>query len=168
MVLIGFNNYRKVKRNERQLLLRLSRMQLGNVTRLSNYLNPVGVSSLNNILGFSTLMGNSSRSYIRNFWNKKTAMPVPGHMHKNKRLDGNNKNLYVSIFSYFEYLTKAIFHYSTWNDRYNIKINSHFFSRSNFGEQILGGLVKSNDWETGVTNRKWNTKRDVNLLCSTW
>jgi len=73
-------------------------MQLGNVTRLSNYLNPVGVSSLNNILGFSTLMGNSSRSYIRNFWNKKTAMPVPGHMHKNKRLDGNNKNLYIKLW----------------------------------------------------------------------
>ena len=90
----------KVKRNERELLYRLSRMQFGNVTRcLSNYLNPVGVSSLNNILGFSTSMGNSSRSYIRNFWNKPTAMPVPGHMHKNKRLDGHNKNLYVSIFS---------------------------------------------------------------------
>ena len=97
MVLIGFN-YHKVKRNERELLFRFSRMQLGNVTRcLSNYLNPVGVSSLNNILGFSTSMGNSSRSYIRNFWNKPTAMPVPGHMHQNKRLDGNNKNLYVRI-----------------------------------------------------------------------
>jgi len=74
-------------------------MQFGNVTRcLSNYLNPVGVSSLNNILGFSTSMGNSSRSYIRNFWNKPTAMPVPGHMHKNKRLDGHNKNLYIKLW----------------------------------------------------------------------
>ena len=73
-------------------------MPLGNVSRLlSNYLNSGSVSSLNNFLGFSTLTGNSSRSYIRNFWNKPTAMPVPGHMHQNKRLDGNNKNLYVRI-----------------------------------------------------------------------
>ena len=73
-------------------------MPLGNVSRLlSNYLNSGSVSSLNNFPGFSTLTGNSSRSYIRNFWNKPTAMPAPGHMHQNKRLDGNNKNLYVRI-----------------------------------------------------------------------
>jgi len=74
-------------------------MPLGNVSRLlSNYLNSGSVSSLNNFLGFSTLTGNSSRSYIRNFWNKPTAMPAPGHMHQNKRLDGNNKNLYIKLW----------------------------------------------------------------------
>lgn len=73
-------------------------MSLRSVSRLiSNCLNPTAVPSLYNF-GFSTLMGNSTRSYIRNFWNRKTAIPVPGHMHKNKRFDGNNKGLRVSIF----------------------------------------------------------------------
>ena len=66
-------------------------------SKISGYLKPIGVSSLNNFWGFSTFIGNSSRSYIRNFWNQKTAMPVPGHMHKHKRLDSHNKNLYVSL-----------------------------------------------------------------------
>jgi len=67
-------------------------------SKISGYLKPIGVSSLNNFWGFSTFIGNSSRSYIRNFWNQKTAMPVPGHMHKHKRLDSHNKNLYIKLW----------------------------------------------------------------------
>jgi len=72
-------------------------MPLGNLSnQISHYFKPSQVSALGNLLGYSTQIGNSTRSYIRNFWEKGTAKPYPGHMHHGKRLNGYNKNLYVS------------------------------------------------------------------------
>ena len=73
-------------------------MPLGIVrSQLSSYFNVSQVLG-SNFFGFSTHFGNSTRSYIRNFWSKKTARPVPSHMHKGKRLDGFNKNLYIKVW----------------------------------------------------------------------
>lgn len=59
--------------------------------RMSNCLQGNNLSNVNSLAGFSTYFGTSVRSYIRNFWAKPTAFPVPGHMHKSKSLDGHNK-----------------------------------------------------------------------------
>ena len=75
----------------------IANMPLGNLSnQISHYFKPSQVSALGNLLGYSTQIGNSTRSYIRNFWEKGTAKPYPGHMHHGKRLNGYNKNLYVS------------------------------------------------------------------------
>ena len=76
------------------------KMSLGRLSyQISNYFTAGRVSALSNLPGYSTQVGNSTRSYVRNFWEKGTAMPARGHMHKGKRLDGYNKNLYVSYKS---------------------------------------------------------------------
>jgi len=75
------------------------KMSLGRISyQISNYFTAGRVSALNNLFGYSTQVGNSTRSYVRNFWEKGTAMPVRGHLHKGKRLDGYNKNLYIKLW----------------------------------------------------------------------
>ena len=59
--------------------------------RTSNCIQGNNLSNWNNLSRFSTYFRTSVRSYIRNFWAKPTAYPVPGHMHKSKTLDGHNK-----------------------------------------------------------------------------
>ena len=87
-----------IVRKVQQSIVNVSSMPLGVVrSQVLSYVNVNHVLN-SNFFVFSTQFGNSTRSYIRNFWSKKTARPMPGHMHKGKRLDGYNKNLYVSSF----------------------------------------------------------------------
>lgn len=77
----------------------IANMPLGNLSnQISQYFKPSHVSAVGNLLGYSTEIGNSTRSYIRNFWEKGTAKPVAGHLHHGKKLDGYNKNLYIKVW----------------------------------------------------------------------
>ena len=89
---VGFNRILIVSRTS------VTRMPLESIRcHLSTVCRAINVSTLNDLSGFSTQFGNSTRSYIRNFWAKGTALPHPGHRQHGKRLDGYNKNLYVSF-----------------------------------------------------------------------